>query len=267
VRDDLPRGRIEPRIDPDDAPVRRRHRRTGGGVLALVMPRRKTDTVALAIATAAAVAVLVNALLFQQKSPPAKPLKPQPTASLPIAPTKRTVPAAPAPAATPTPVSPSPASTPVPPPRSPAPLNRPRAEIVLDIQRALAERGYYDGAVDGVLGPRTDQAMKQFLETQGLKLAAAPSETLLAGIRSAPARSEITAAISKVPEPRAPRVLAVQRVLAKYGYGPLKLSAQHDADTRAAIERFERDRKLPPTGEMNERLVRQLAAFTGAPVE
>ena len=68
-------------------------------------------------------------------------------------------------------------------------------------------------------------------------------------------------------EPRAPRVLAVQRVLSKFGYGPLRLSAQHDIETRAAIERFERDRKLPPTGEVSERLVRELAAFTGAPVE
>jgi hypothetical protein len=62
-------------------------------------------------------------------------------------------------------------------------------------------------------------------------------------------------------------VLAVQRTLAKLGYGPLRLNALLDRDTKAAIERFERDRALPPSGEVSERLVRELAAFSGTPLE
>ena len=37
--------------------------------------------------------------------------------------------------------------------------------------------------------------------------------------------------------------------------------------TRAAIEKFERDRGLPVTGQISDRLVRELAAMTGRPLE
>ena len=52
-------------------PRRRRRRRRGfvAGLLALLMPRRTTDALALAFAVAATVAVLVNALAFQTRSP------------------------------------------------------------------------------------------------------------------------------------------------------------------------------------------------------
>jgi hypothetical protein len=40
-----------------------------------------------------------------------------------------------------------------------------------------------------------------------------------------------------------------------------------DADTQTAIERFERERKLPITGQASDRIVRELAAMTGRPLE
>jgi hypothetical protein len=40
-----------------------------------------------------------------------------------------------------------------------------------------------------------------------------------------------------------------------------------DAETQAAIEKFERERKLPITGQASERVVRELAAMTGRPLE
>ena len=36
---------------------------------------------------------------------------------------------------------------------------------------------------------------------------------------------------------------------------------------RAAIERFERERKLPITGRFSDRLARELTALTGRPLE
>jgi hypothetical protein len=36
---------------------------------------------------------------------------------------------------------------------------------------------------------------------------------------------------------------------------------------RAAIEHCERDRKLPPTGQISERLTRELPALTGRPLD
>ena len=63
------------------------------------------------------------------------------------------------------------------------------------------------------------------------------------------------------------RVLAIQRALADFGYGQFKPSGNYDPETRAAIEKFERDRRLPVTGGISDRFVRELAAMTGRPLE
>jgi peptidoglycan hydrolase-like protein with peptidoglycan-binding domain len=75
-----------------------------------------------------------------------------------------------------------------------------------------------------------------------------------------PARIETTAASSK-------RVLAVQRALSDYGYGQIKPTGVVDTETQVAIERFERERKLPVTGQPSDRVVRELAAIIGRPLE
>jgi hypothetical protein len=85
-----------------------------------------------------------------------------------------------------------------------------------------------------------------------------------------------TPATSNVPRPPAPiptaaqgarRVAAVQRVLTEYGYGQLKPTGTVGSDTQAAIQKFERERKLPVTGQMSDRLVRDLVAMTGHPID
>ena len=63
------------------------------------------------------------------------------------------------------------------------------------------------------------------------------------------------------------RVLAVQRALSDFGYGPVKPTGLFGPDTKAAIEKFERDRKLPVTGQISDRLLRDLATVTGRPLE
>ena len=60
---------------------------------------------------------------------------------------------------------------------------------------------------------------------------------------------------------------AVQRVLTEYGYGQLKPTGTIGSDTQAAIQKFERERKLPLTGQMSDRLVRDLVAMTGHPID
>ena len=62
-------------------------------------------------------------------------------------------------------------------------------------------------------------------------------------------------------------VAAVQRALTKLGYGPLKTDGVMGTGTRQAIERFERDRRLTPTGELGPRTVRELSALSGIRVE
>src|SRR5205085_2250063 len=74
--------------------------------------------------------------------------------------------------------------------------------------------------------------------------------------------SQSTSMASERP-PSSKRVIAVQRTLAEYGYGQIKPSGIIDAETQAAIQKFERERKLPITGQASERVVRELAAVTG----
>ena len=63
------------------------------------------------------------------------------------------------------------------------------------------------------------------------------------------------------------RVAAVQRALTEYGYGQLKPTGTVGSDTQAAIQKFERDRKMPVTGQMSDRLVRELTAMIGHPID
>jgi hypothetical protein len=63
------------------------------------------------------------------------------------------------------------------------------------------------------------------------------------------------------------RVAAVQRTLTEYGYGQLKATGTIGADTQAAIQKFERERKIPVTGQMSDRLVHELSAMVGKPID
>ena len=99
------------------------------------------------------------------------------------------------------------------------------------------------------------------------------------GARSADARSEppparppaglapsgdITGAVRPPADVGAsPRILSVQKALAKLGYGPLKVDGRPGGETRAAIVRFQRDRNLTADGEITDKLVRELGAVSG----
>jgi len=82
---------------------------------------------------------------------------------------------------------------------------------------------------------------------------------------------------SNVPRPPAPipatqlagshRVVAVQRALSENGFGQLKADGVVGADTQAAIQKFERDRRMPVTGQVSDRLVRELAAMVGHTID
>ena len=63
------------------------------------------------------------------------------------------------------------------------------------------------------------------------------------------------------------RVAGAQRALTKLGYGPLKSDGVQGPGTRQAIERFERERRLPVTGELTARTVRELSVQAGVTIE
>lgn len=62
------------------------------------------------------------------------------------------------------------------------------------------------------------------------------------------------------------RIIALQRALSNYGYGQIGPTGIVDAPTSAAIGKFERDHKLPVTGQMSNRLMNELAVMVGHPL-
>jgi peptidoglycan hydrolase-like protein with peptidoglycan-binding domain len=144
--------------------------------------------------------------------------------------------------------------------------------LVRELQIELSSRGLYEGAADGMLGPKTDAAIRSFQQDAGLDVDGTPSEDLLSRMKSAPrpaAKEDPIATFlaSNPPVPPAKRLLAVERALASLGYGPLKVDGLMDADTKGAIERFEGDRALPVTGRVSPSLIRELKAISGIPLE
>jgi len=148
-----------------------------------------------------------------------------------------------------------------------------QAKLIANIQRELSRKGFYDGPSDGIWGAKTDAAVREFIHASGSKTNPEASDGLLRAITASNLKPANAVASNVAPDPIAKliapskRVAAVQRALADFGYGQIKPTGVFDPDTRAAIEKFERDRRLPVTGQITDRFVRELAAMTGRPLE
>ena len=187
--------------------------------------RRPGDTVAFMVATAAAGAIVVNASYLQHGPHPAPifAVKPLPVASADSRDIVGMLPRS-HPAAPEPPHHDVVADKAVEKPRAPAAIAAPHKDAIADLL-----------AGHSASAPPTPPAP--------IPIPAAPPTRSLTG----PSR----------------QVLAVQRALSEYGYGQLKPTGIYDADTKLAIQRFERDHKLPITGEISDRVTRELAALTG----
>lgn len=227
--------------------------------IAELVRRRPVDVLAGLVAAAGVATILVNALLLQEGRHPA-PFFGEDAAVTPTA-----APARPTPQ---------------------------RSELVAQIQEALRARGEYDGPADGLMGARTAAAITSFERSADLPVHGEPSDRVLAALLVAPAKpvptpqpapsaaAKPSAALrAPVPAPApspavtgstsvaGPKLMAVQRALSKLGYGPVASDGKMGAATRTALQEFERDRKLPVTGEPNPQTLRQLQAVLGAPLE
>jgi len=212
--------------------------------------RRPVDFVAILCAVAACAVIVVNAMFLQTGSHPApffaNPAG-RPVASAPERPKLATA----------------------------APAARTAAEIVADIQLELTRRGFYDGPVDGSYGPKTDAAVRDFEQRASLKVGTEPNESMLAAIVKSPVRAAQGQARNTAwrSDPIADligpsrRIMALQRALSDFGYGQISPSGTVDPQTNLAIERFEREHRMPVTGQVSERLVREIAVMTGRPLE
>ncbi len=228
------------------------------------------DAVGFAVGTFAIIAIVINVLFMQSGSHPAPFFKAAEPAIKTASP--ETKPAVMAPIRR-VESTPAPAML-----KAASPAARTPGEIITEIQRELSRRGFYDGALDGLYGPKTDAAIRDFEHAAGLRPSMQPNEALLQAIIRSPSKAgkgvtgtismpRATVARSEEPAGASPRITAVQRALADFGYGQIKASGVVDPDTQHAVEKFERERKLPVTGQISDRVVRELAAATGRPLE
>lgn len=95
----------------------------------------------------------------------------------------------------------------------------------------------------------------------------APAETQRAPVKSEAPRVTRVDPIADILAGPTPRVAALQRALNDFGYGPLKTTGNYGSDTIAAVKKFERDRKMPVTGQISPRLLQELSTLTGKPIE
>ena len=184
------------------------------------------DTIAGALALAAIIAIIANALLMQAGRHPA-----------PMFGTVTTLPAVALPA-----VASVPASL----------LPRPRP---VEADAALSETRPAD--------PRAVDPMTNLVKTTSTVQAST------ANIPRPPLAVPVSSRVDSVPVSvgGSHRVAAVQRALTEYGYGQLKSTGVVGSDTQAAIQKFEKARRLPVTGQISDRLVRELAAMIGHSIE
>jgi hypothetical protein len=145
---------------------------------------------------------------------------------------------------------------------SPLPRPRPIEADAASTEPRLAETRL---AEPRLIEPRANDPLGNIIKaTAGSPLSSTP-------MTSAP---PVNVARPPAPIPASPvqitgsrRVAAVQRALSENGYGQLKATGTIGADTQAAIAKFERERKIPVTGQMSDRLVRELTVVTGHPID
>ncbi|MBS0536914.1 MAG: peptidoglycan-binding protein [Proteobacteria bacterium] len=245
-------------IEPDEV------RGLGGFIVAY--PR---ECVAGLLGGAAVVTIFVNAL-YMQKGPHPAPIFATRPAAIAAAQKPTVVPQAPLAALPPSPAMQAPVAPPAAAPAASPPLNR--VQTIAEIQRELTRRGYYEGVADGIWGAKTDAGARDFAQAAGVKVDPNAPEDLLRALTAS------KAAAAPVPQPArrdpiadllapSPRIVAIQRALADFGYGQIKPSGTVDAATRAAIEKFERDHRMPVTGQISDRFVRELSTMAGRPID
>ena len=163
----------------------------------------------------------------------------------------------------------------LPAPANPLPRPRPVELAVRPAEPPVESKPVEAKAVESksAAEPRTTDPMTNLVvRSTGSAPAAASSSPVAKPAGSAPAATpHVMRPPASIPASSqsagARRVASVQRALTEYGYGQLKPTGAIGSDTQAAITKFERDRKLPVTGQMSDRLVKELTAMTGRPIE
>ncbi|PSC04557.1 hypothetical protein SLNSH_13760 [Alsobacter soli] len=117
------------------------------------------------------------------------------------------------------------------------------------------------------LGPATTASVTPAEPTKAAARAASPAQPIPQPIPRGDVIGDMlrggAPAAAEISKP----VLNAQKALNKLGYGPVKIDGVFGSGTRQALERFERDHKLPATGELGARTARELASASGIPLD
>ena len=115
--------------------------------------------------------------------------------------------------------------------------------LVRRIQKALTEKRYNPGPVDGIAGKRTHEAIRRFQDDRGLPIDGEATVSLLAILE----RSTVQPAPQRLtPDPLL--VQKVQRELKRRGYDPGPPDGVVGQQTRQAMRHFLRDRQAALRG-------------------
>jgi peptidoglycan hydrolase-like protein with peptidoglycan-binding domain len=137
--------------------------------------------------------------------------------------------------------------------------------VVEEVQKALADSGYYTGPIDGVAGRRTRTAIEAFQSANGLDITGTATPELAERVRFQQTIAEaagVTSSTTAHPSPDQD-TLMVQRRLVEFGYLTGPIDGILDQRTRNAIRDFERDRGIAQTGDITYDLLTELGNTAG----
>jgi len=128
-----------------------------------------------------------------------------------------------------------------------------RTAYIRGIQEELTVHGYRPGPADGIVGPRTRQAIRKYQRDAGLTVDGVASKELLEHLKFAQPR--VVAGPAPAPDPL---VLEVQTQLRDLGYHRGALDGLMGGATREAIRAYRYDVGLPITGAVDGPLLESL---------
>src|SRR5262245_32060416 len=152
-------------------------------------------------------------------------------------------------------------------------------EKVRQVQTVLKSRGFDPGRIDGVMGPQTMTALRNFQSSRGLVASGLINESTLSALQIKPADGP-TARASNSPSPRQETqypnplpqihqsggdigvgptafdledVREAQMALKNRGYDPGEMNGMVSSQTQDAIRQFQMANGLPITGRLDQR--------------
>ncbi len=127
-----------------------------------------------------------------------------------------------------------------------------------ELQETLTELGYDAGSVDGILGPKSRAAIRQFQSSRSMVADAYPSEKLLDLVRRAKAAKDAPILVVRSGPAEEGDIREMQALLTSLGYDTRGVDGRLGPRTKLAISNFRRDQGLPASNEPTIELLNAL---------